>query len=538
MSDTSQLSFPRTLARPGWQCALILALLFLYAGGPPPGENEAHYLAKAKHYWDDSWCDADLFLNSADPHLTFYWLCGWLTRFFSLSATAWIGRLGTWTLWAIAWQRLSWSLVPRPHVSILTAALFLLLNDQFHLAGEWVVGGVEAKSLAYPLVVFGLRDMIEGRWRAVWLWLGGASALHVLVGGWSVVGVGCCWLLSGEGRLPLRRMWPALIAGGVLSLPGLVPALWLSRGVPPELAERANWIYVFGRLSHHLVFHDFATRRIVLFGLLATLWAALSWYLRGQRRWGQLNRFAAASLGMSAIGVLLDLVLRGQPALAATLLRYYWFRLADFAVPLVTALGIPLGLIRLTARRPAAARAGWFGAAAAAALFLGGQSVTLQLDFRPGAVRQSRPVRLWRRDPAMQRYRAWRDVCRWVEFRTPNDSRFLTPRTQQTFKWFAQRAELASWKDIPQDAESIIEWWRRLEEVYTPTVIHYGLGSWSDNQLRLFAQRYDLDYILVDRGRTNRRLGLQRVYPATAAGNRHFEVYRFQNVRPVGGERP
>src|SRR5690606_37270496 len=35
----------------------------------------------------------------------------------------------------------------------------------------------------------------------------------------------------------------------------------------------------------------------------------------------------------------------------------------------------------------------------------------------------------------------------------------------QTFKWYAQRPEVVTWKDVPQDAESVIEWSRRLTRV-------------------------------------------------------------------------
>jgi hypothetical protein len=117
-------------------------------------------------------------------------------------------------------------------------------------------------------------------------------------------------------------------------------------------------------------------------------------------------------------------------------------------------------------------------------------------------------------------------VCEWVARETDPQSRFLTPRNQQTFKWYAGRAELACWKDIPQDAPSIVRWWELLETVYTPSVTQRGLGSWSDDQLREIALRYQIDYILVDRGRTDRQLALPRVYPTYQAANRYFEIYR------------
>ena len=67
---------------------LIFLLFFLYAGWPPPDVNEAHYVAKAKHYWQPDWCPTDHFLASADAHLVFYWTFGWLTRLAPLASVA------------------------------------------------------------------------------------------------------------------------------------------------------------------------------------------------------------------------------------------------------------------------------------------------------------------------------------------------------------------------------------------------------------------------------------------------------------------
>ena len=46
------------------------------------------------------------------------------------------------------------------------------------------------------------------------------------------------------------------------------------------------------------------------------------------------------------------------------------------------------------------------------------------------------------------------------------DALFLTPRMSQTFRWYASRGEVVNWKDIPQDAKGIVEWWRRLGEIW------------------------------------------------------------------------
>ncbi len=267
-ADELRLGAPRILgptasccgvSRSAWgEVILIFALFFLFAGSPPPDVNEAHYLTKAKHFWDSSWCGQDLFLDSADAHPVFYWLFGWMTLWGSLTTVAWLGRVVTWISLAVGWQRLSWVVVPQRYASVATAAMFLVLADRCHLAGEWAVGGLEAKGLAYALVLFGLRSIVLERWPAVWIWMGAATSLHVLVGGWSMVAAGICWALSGARRPPLRAMWVGLLLGSCCALVGLYGAVKLMFEADPATAREASEIYVFGRLAHHLVFHRFA----------------------------------------------------------------------------------------------------------------------------------------------------------------------------------------------------------------------------------------------------------------------------------------
>ena len=38
--------------------------------------------------------------------------------------------------------------------------------------------------------------------------------------------------------------------------------------------------------------------------------------------------------------------------------------------------------------------------------------------------------------------------------------------TAQTFRWYAGRAEVVCRKDIPQDAGGIVQWWRRMNDLY------------------------------------------------------------------------
>ncbi len=484
----------------------IFLVFFLYAGWPAPDVNEAHYLAKAKHYWNPDWCRGDHFLESADAHLVFYWTFGWLTRWVSLPAAAWIGRVATWGLLAWAWQRLAYAVTPRPVLAVLSATVFLWLTVSFQMAGEWVVGGVEAKGFAYVFVLLGIEALVRGRHNRMWLLFGAASAFHVLVGGWAVVAAGFALLASREDRRAIVKSVPGLLGGLILALAGLVPVVVLTSGIDPEIVRRANSIYVFARLPHHLVLHTFSpwliARHVGLIaawiGLLVVMWrlscsaenrpgrgenaesdgthgsagASPSRESAGEQSGAaRLQRFVLGSVLVALAGAVVDAATMGRPDVAAALLRYYWFRPTDVMVPLGASLAIIAIIDRLKRCRGRLSQGCFVAAMLASTLSLGEAVYYRRLDRRPRAVSQTRPVHVrgdWRDvrpqlNTARVEYEDWRRMCRWVKENTQSDARFLTPNFQQTFKWYAGRSEVATRKDVPQDPASLTVWYRRLQ---------------------------------------------------------------------------
>ncbi len=133
-------------------------------------------------------------MGTPNTHRVFCFTFGWLSLCLGPTALVWTGRILTWGLLAWAWRRLSFAVVPRPWYSVLTAALFVCLMERCQMAGEWVIGGVEAKGFAYVLAFLGLEALVRNRWNRALLLFGAASAFHVLVGGWMAVAAGIAWL--------------------------------------------------------------------------------------------------------------------------------------------------------------------------------------------------------------------------------------------------------------------------------------------------------------------------------------------------------
>lgn len=528
------------------EIALIFLLFFLFAGGEPPGVNESHYLCKAKHYWNPAWCPDDFFLQSADAHATFYWTFGWLTQFTSLTTTAWIGRAVIWLLQAWAWRRLSTAITPRPLFSLFSAGVFLALLRNAHLAGEWVVGDVEAKGIAYVFVFLGLEALIRQRWHWVFPLFGAAAAFHVIVGGWAVVAAGVAWLMlrqvdSTDLVLPAPfTLAPSVVLGFLFSLPGLLPCLLLDRGTPGEIIDQGNVAYVYARLSHHLVIHRMPQYYMARHVAVIVAAAALGYYFRGKGSIRRLVAFAAGAVALEVIGVAIDQgLMYASDELRAKLLRYYWYRLGDAMAPLTLAL---LFCKLVAGRAPVKEEDKPVDDLPRACLLIALLAVATWniVDVRLIRIRQGVPegeLRLNLGEDATvslaQRHRDWVACCQWIERHTEPNATFLTPRTQQTFLWYAQRAEVVNWKNCPQDARGVVQWLKRYEDVYpdpTGLKIMYGpeiaLDLPVDERLLALARKYQASYIVADRFTALVPQTFPRVYPVGDELNVSYAVYR------------
>lgn len=524
IDDIPDQSPPRRLVAMA-EIAAIFLIFFLQGAWPVPDVNEPYYLGKAIQYWNHDWVAGDFFLDSADTHKVFYFTFGWLSRWLAPDALAWTGRLLTWGLLAWAWRRLSAAVVPRAWFSVLTAGLLVALIEWFHMAGEWLVGGVEAKGFAWVLVFLGMEAVVRNRWNRAWLLLGGAAAFHVLVGGWAVAAAGVAWLMAGRERVALRSMWLGLAGGFALSLPGLVPSLGLTWGVDPAVVREANRVYVFERLAHHLDFVSFEPWFRVRFIALCVVTFLLYGVLPRTGPLVRLRRFCVGTVAIAAGGVVISVALRGVPDLQAALLRFYWFRAADIVVPATAAVAIAAWAAKPMDRGPRW-RAVWLGAAAlAAGLHVGGYALIRPLPMPPRAFRihQGR----WKNNAdRLSDYLAWREACAWIAdpAHVPADARFLTPMMGETFKWYARRSEVASLKDIPQDAASIVAWWGRLRDLYATGSDEPGrrwIGSLAErkpSELAALGRKYDAQYVLVE---AKPRLPFPRVHH-----NKRWAVYR------------
>ena len=502
---------------------VLLLIFFAYAGDAAPMVNESHYLVKAKSYWNPEWCNNDPFVSSGKAHLTFYYTVGWLTKFFSLDATAWIGRLFGWTLIAGGLVHLTRNLFGKPFLSAPLSILWIAGIQYGNLAGEWVIGGIEAKVPAYGFVLFGIAAMVKRQWDQSWIFFGIASAFHVLTGGWSVVAGLFVWMITERSRPDRTGLfrWP-LILGGLIALTGLIPALSLQAGVDPQEGQRAARIYTFYRLPHHLVPSSFQVSWYMRHALLITATMMLAIKTPQTKRLNRLAYYAGGAFGIACIGFCIGMTIEFNPNVTAKLLRYYWFRLSDAMIPLIFACLMTSLLLSKNRNHLRFARI-----TLVLATLVTSQDVIQRirlgvppavsnrvLGFEPDATIESQ----------QKAHHDWIEVCNWARRPSPSDELFITPRHQQTFKWYADRAELANWKDVPQDASSLIKWHQTFQELY-PQRLGNNRVTIQYPTLRKYREQFGVRWMIVDRRIVGEHLPLVRVYPSKDETNDTYAIY-------------
>ncbi len=275
-----------------------------------------------------------------------------------------------------------------------------------------------------------------------------------------------------------------------------MPALSLTWNESADVVAEASRIYVFERLPHHLALlalpKEEYTARFVRHGLLLVVLVALGTGLRHHAAF-RIVQFAWGAALLALVGLAIELVWSHEPLFAARLLRYYWYRLSDFGVPAAAALAATALACVAMSQRKAFGTWGLLASVLYTGWYLGDVASKRVLNPVPPA------------DARMADFKAWTDACDWIAANTSASSLFLTPRLNHSFKWRTGRPEVVNRKDIPQDARGILEWNRRIKEIY-----YYdgpaglvgpidSLGQLGDERVRELARKYGADYVLSDR---------------------------------------
>ncbi len=499
-----------------WQIgaiSLVLSLRLLFDGNVEPiSWNEADVLPLAKHYVDRHWISQDWYLDrGAGYRFLFQNIAGWLAVNFGFLATSIIGRLTCYILVAWGFALIGRQLQLKFRFLLLAVILATFPGwKQGAIAGEWFVGGFEAKSLAYGMVIIAISLMLAKRYLGMTLLLGLATSFHVLVGGWAFVTT-LSWLCFRPNlRLfKLKRIGLLLILlyilGSIFAIPAVAQQL-LSPELAASISPSASYIYVFLRLPHHL--NPLSWQSIfwlsLIFYLCLFAWSLSSlknranrkgWQLADLRRF-ELAEFALMSMIPFGMGIIVSFFdTQGR------WLQYYPFRFGDVMLPIVTCLLLCCWLQSLTKNTTK-----WLTILLCLIL-----SVQTAIFCQQAIALQNFPAQAQNVDPQ------WKVMSNWIKVNTPQDAVVVSHPVELTnFTWLTERGTIAKVKLLPQTETQILEYFQRLDDLSGKRVLRpyvnrgsidlktlvdilaEGYENLNTKQALALMQQYHAGYFLTD----------------------------------------
>jgi hypothetical protein len=230
--------------------------------------------------------------------------------------------------------------------------------------------------------------------------------------------------------------------------------------------------------------------------------------------------FVGTTIVVCWVGLGLNLLLRERPELLAPVMRYYWFRSSDAFAALGVAIALASMLAELCRQRRRVAGLWLAGAALLATIDTANQFS--HLPFRVPGIHEATVTPRVDKNVA---YDDWVAACEWIAEHTEPAEIVLTPRSSATLKWHTGRPEVATWKDVPQDARSIVEWWNRMGALHaTGDSDRRWFKSFSElgaARLHQVMEKYDALYVIVPLHDDVEPLAIEPLYQ-----NQSYAIYR------------
>lgn len=280
--------------------AALLGAVFLFWGKPVPYSNEYSYLLRlVRTYRPDFLLNDITFAAPANEHWLFNHLFGLLTLYLSVEVIGWAGRIVCWLALIYALMRLGrhWK-IP---LWMISGAIFLWLALGQSLVGdEWVIGGFEAKCLAYICLLFALDGFCSGRELYPAILLGLCFSFHPAVGLW---GIPASILALAIFRWDFFRVLKITLISAGFSLFALIPLLFSGN----EANTFADWQY-FVLVGYPFHFDPFSWAKSSIVLLYLLLIFCLMFYYKNKEEKAQ--KFLITFLSVLGVFFTIGLILR------------------------------------------------------------------------------------------------------------------------------------------------------------------------------------------------------------------------------------
>jgi len=417
---------------------LNLALLFtslLIQNKGVPALNESIYLLQLAKLWNPSFLSNDwTFSGPLASHFVFNVLFGPLTLLFPLEVVGWIGRVLSWCLILVALFQLG-NHLRIPLWMITVSILVWLFYGQSIVGGEWILGGFEAKGIAYALLLFSLNGFMHQRRIAFpSILLGVAFSFHPLVGLWGALAVGLSLVVL---RYPIDAIIKFGCYTSLFAVPGLIPVLT----TPLDDSTEAWRFVAFVVMPYH--FDPFFFIPWKLFLLVVLL--CFSWFHFRSDRNNHALRFLMSFQAFLALFFVFGFLARFTDNYAV--LKLMPCRLFPVLVPLFVLFHLMSMLQHCSSVKSGK------GLLAAGVLALVVFGVPAKLFVK-------HMVRDYDRRTS-QVDDELKQAFKWIAKNTPTDSIIILPPWRKDAFYHSQRAQIANWYVLRLDR--LTEWRERLE---------------------------------------------------------------------------
>lgn len=427
--------------------------------------NEANLLPFSRQHVETNWLPTDWYYNLPPGYrVPFIAIFGRMGAAWGFLLTSIVGRFIGYTAIASGLLFLSRRLNLRLLSLLIAIVLFLYINPAWEndvgqqgiVAGEWLIGGIEPKVIAYPLILGAIGLMLSGRYIGMMALLGLATSFHTLVGGWAFLSVAGWLMIFRHTDLRWRSIAFMLGVYVVTSAFAILPVIQQITVQDPASLFSPSFTYVYLRTPHHLNPLVWRSGWWIKAIILLVLLIGSKWLLRQEKEQGEVDQ---ARSGLFTF-TLVSLIPFGLGLIAAPFdqegkfLQYYPFRFGDLMLPLNTCLLIACVLQQRLGRSPKSFKRGCL-------TFL----ALICLIQAPAFVKDAASLQ---RFPHEQQDidSAGTAVCRWIQQNTPQAATIVTPPVDLTpFSWISERATIAKFKLVPPTAAGIGEWLNRLTDL-------------------------------------------------------------------------
>ena len=475
--------------------------------------NESDILPSIMQVADHAWLPTDWYLNLYTRYRQLFGLIfGQLVSKLGFVNGAYIGRLIVYFLLAIAIYVLFKTLHIRPWYGVLVLLLFL--NYQSLAAGEWIVGGLDTRTIAYAMVILSFSFFLRKRYFLGFAFAGAALSFHVLVGIYAIFCILFASILNKSWRtdwhLYLKNIWPIFITG-IFGLWAVIEQLLPTKGID---LNRAWDIYVYYRVPQHVMPFTWTSVPWKAELALATCLFLIMYFISNSKSIRFIAAFALGSVSLFLIGLVI------YTYRDTHLLSFYWFRFPDVMVPFMSIVLIALFLNNYSLGR--------FVKNPLILRFQRGLQTILRLlppviiaFFILIMVQQTYRLQTSYKDSLINDPGTILPAFAWISSNTPKSAIFLVDPTESAFYIYAQRAMFVSWKSSPQSAAPILEWYKRImlcngnvplakgNSGNSVHEIHANFYNLDETQIQQIADAYGINYYV---GLADQKLSFERVY--------------------------